>query len=135
MREIKFRFYDKENKKMLNDLDVFELTVNQSLKSDDELAVMQFTGLKDRNGVEIYEGDIVRWGMNGQELSGVRYAVVNMFPSLSFDLIFYENEETKERKKGSFSFKYDSFIYTNTENYLEVVANIYENKELLNEEN
>lgn len=34
-REIKFRFFDKYNERMMNDLDVLDLTVNQSLKSDE----------------------------------------------------------------------------------------------------
>ena len=34
-REIKFRFFDKDNERMMNDLDVLDLTVNQSLKSDE----------------------------------------------------------------------------------------------------
>ena len=97
------------------------------------LAVMQYTGLKDKNGKEIYEGDIVRWGMDGLERSGVRYASIEFLPSLKFKLLFYENEGTGERKPPvrPYSFDFSNFIYTNTEKYLEVVGNIYENKELL----
>jgi len=70
MREIKFRAWDKTKKEMLND----EWCANNftSLKNDIEwtgeeyenrdtaYCLMQYTGLKDSKGVEIYEGDIVK---------------------------------------------------------------------------
>lgn len=68
MREIKFRAWDKDYKKIIN-VDEFDLFLNQIRywkDKDDEpitlnkgdFEIMQFTGLKDKNGKEIYEGDI-----------------------------------------------------------------------------
>lgn len=58
MREIKFRAWDKEGKFMT---DPFSLgSVNAGDGYDHEWEVLQFTGLNDRTGQEIYEGDILR---------------------------------------------------------------------------
>jgi hypothetical protein len=79
----------------------------------DDKYLMQSTGLKDLNGVEIFEGDIVRF----------------------FDIlytVFYDIKEGSYRlKPHDDRWVVDYMCNFSSEETLEVVANIYENKEFL----
>lgn len=59
MREIKFRAWDKVAENMFIIFDANEQTEWFLPKWKDRYEVMQYTGLKDRAGTEIYEGDIL----------------------------------------------------------------------------
>lgn len=56
MREIKFRAWDSSMKKM-NEIKVLHLPTSE--RNGHEIELMQYTGLKDKNGKDIYEWDIV----------------------------------------------------------------------------
>lgn len=73
MRKIKFRMWDLNTKKFKECIDHFTFDIKISLESIEEGLVSQYTGLKDKNDKEIYEGDIVSSIENG--LSEVEYWV------------------------------------------------------------
>lgn len=106
MREIKFRaFIDGE---MIYDLAYEEYApINDLLKGTDNL--MQFTGLLDKQGVEIYEGDILRY------VDGINREVI--FDNGCFGV------------KGAISkvVHQDKFAFSVTE----VIGNIYDNSDIL----
>ena len=76
----------------------------------------QYTGLKDKNGVEICEGDIVETVYNGEVFAGV----------VVYDLSEVDFKVTDGKEKYGRNFQY---LTGNDEN--EVIGNIYENPELL----
>lgn len=87
-----------------------------------DIELMQSTGLKDKNGVEIFEGDIVQWGDTPDwEEEPIRVAVVKINPDIQFD-------------SNVGIFEYGQFAYRDTERFLTVLGNIYENSELLEEQ-
>ena len=142
MREIKFRAFDKKENEMFysnmyQDKTSMAYGLSNFLREcgDIEDTLMQYTGLKDKNGVEIYEGDVVKWGhLPNRTECWNRVATVEMFPSLQFNILHYIDSKTLEKKKGNkHIFGFSNFIYKDTHNSLEVIGNIYENQELTEE--
>ena len=117
MREIKFRAWDKEENKMM-DMDELVCPTDWEERSYlvqamdgviTNLILIQYTNLKDKNGVEIYEGDIIQ--------------MKDMFKK-RYEVIF---------KDGAFGFQWHIFKNLNFwhTSWFEVIGNIYESKNLL----
>jgi hypothetical protein len=110
MREIKFRAWSKYDNSMVS----WNQIQNNDFVAfcDPYYILMQYTGLKDNDGKEIYEGDVVTWE---DSLAEDYYGGPIVYP-----------EEVVEFKGGSF---YPVCMMPETE--FEVIGNIHENPELL----
>ena len=129
MREIKFRAFDKETGKMhyqVNRANVADELIVQfdctgyTTKTEDRFlgsdCLMQYTGLKDKNGKEIYQGDIVKSEVFDIE-NGVKFSIEEVKWDVArgfYDTLFFERLEEHGRIECS-----------------EVIGNIFENPELL----
>jgi uncharacterized phage protein (TIGR01671 family) len=120
MRPIKFRAWDKENNQTMfgvgkytgNFLIDFNGRVfdTDGKPHDNRFELMQFTGLLDKNGKEIYEGDIVT-GMHYKRPRVVEWIINN---GISGFIVVGINQNDTASFKG-----------------IEVIGNIYENPNLL----
>ena len=98
MREIKFRAWDTE-KKIMYYIDLYEYMSFNEEAQDDMITLnarnnglMQYTGLKDKNGKEIYEGDIV-YGYGLVHFIGGRYVIVYDKEMTSFEDLLGDDDE------------------------------------------
>jgi|TARA_R110000824_G_scaffold20119_1_gene76406 uncharacterized phage protein (TIGR01671 family) len=133
MREIKFRvwtinnaWYSEKNVMYYepSTIDSVHLIHNLndefSRQKEDGFVLMQYTGLKDKNGKEIYEGDVVK---------GISFYNKNNKNPYSTQLVEWkdvdENSEGKNNAYSGFNF------WINNPIELEIIGNIYENPELI----
>lgn len=144
MREIKFRAWDKRAKQMyqvknlgLGKESWLRTATNYGKHPKtgynkfypSEVEIMQYTGIKDKNGKEIYEGDIlqqIHYKFSNDEYGhkGFKKTIIQVFwDSKMAGFVFKVIKKTDTEMPENY-----------TEPYREVIGNIYDNPELLEKE-
>ena len=120
-REIEFAFWNKQKKEMWDvqsiDWNAREVCNGGDIASLGDGILLQYTGLKDKNGKEIYDGDIIRIKPNPKDYGG--YKGHNYI-----ELVFWNDEEAC----------YDIAIdrtWLLLKSDIEIIGNICENPELI----
>lgn len=134
MREIKFRIWSRHFNQWMNHCgaidccgrvvslyvkkDGTQITPMWTQFPDDDITIQQFTGLKDKNGKEIYEGDVIQYNRRSS-YDGINFEVKWNEDNWGWVLVsknkdYLVNERTPEGNRYSF---------------VEVVGNVFENPE------
>lgn len=148
MREVKFQAWDKWEKEMLpvagiNFTNGF-MWINELIDDEtpantrylDEVVLRQYTGLKDKNDAEIFEGDIIRFYRRddyneGEEREGVSEVVYSS--QLTAFCYFYQVKSLVFEKGKSKVISALGGVYDQC-GYIKIIGNIYENPDLLESE-
>lgn len=157
MREIKFRAWDNHDKKMCYDLIIcndggenrywwfgeWYFENRDSSHSFDNMGkgnvLMQYTGLKDKNGKEIFEGDIVKniwFNVHKEDIGDIWEVKFGDYDNSEIEYgsraygFYAETEKGYKNQEGINNLPCDKGGETGTEG-IEVIGNIYENTELL----
>ena len=132
-REIKFRVWDRDQKKIeLIDTYWFEENFSSYLDfskacengscGDSGYDLMQYTGLKDKNGVEIYEGDVVKYESSKRKIF---LHVVEWNQNKTMYILKFGDHKQDTVRLSNIISKPLRF---------EVIGNIYQNPKLLKQE-
>jgi len=130
MREIKFRCYNKKTKDwiwdktpfyLIGETTMFDLLGQFSIQDYNDLELVQYTGLKDSKGVEIYEGDILATDTE------IKHNFPTRFIKWDDDRVgfcFYGSLNSTTEMSGHALCKGNMNIF-------DIIGNIYENPNLL----
>lgn len=130
MREIKYRAWDSANSRFITDGDIY-ISQNGLVFGGDlgnlplvditnyDVVISQYTGLKDKNGKEIYEGDIISTDLS-------RPFLIVEFRNGAFMYQCHDNDQDYyDHMEPAFT------DVVETTKYHEVIGNIYQNSDLL----
>ncbi|WP_261080349.1 YopX family protein [Streptococcus mitis] len=132
---LKFRVWHRELGRLMSvkcmffqDSEIEEFELNDALMNDyitaypDEIELMQSTGLQDKNGKEIFEGDVVRYNIDVVD--------IKKHPTLGFYTVLNGREGFFGDGMIIEDFEKDAEEFSQI---VEIIGNVYKNPELLEE--
>lgn len=143
-REIKFRAWSKKTKKMYKVIHLHlasydgvwvtcerncpfeQKTVHYDIQPR-ECIVMQFPGLKDIHGVDIYEGDIIAYSHKKKEGD----KIVTIVKEKGHEVIYKNGCFFLDNEPLGYEWEEDKFVECDTQKWATVIGNVHENPELL----
>ena len=122
MREIKFRAWEVQTKRMLDWNYFMNISTDYLFgrNGNSIMIPMQYTGIKDKNGKEVYEGDIVD------------YEDTHNIDDSGIQVIGWDSENAGFGRRYLGEQEFDATCFSEVVTNFEVIGNIYENQELLN---
>jgi uncharacterized phage protein (TIGR01671 family) len=152
MREIKFRYFDTKRQEFITDCDVYFIDSNCILAGDldnppvvditKNVVVSQYTGLKDSNEIEIFEGDIVKVPSINDHVHGNYSYKEVIYRNGTWIAQYVKSEKGQVVPRGymaghlidCYDHDYKALVFYDDRlehTDIEIVGNIYENQELL----
>ncbi len=128
MRDLKFRFWNKKEKRYVVGTGILNLNMilgTLDITSDKYIAE-QYTGFSDQNGKDVYEGDLIKWALNiigEKKILKVVFDITDgawKLSTIDEEFIAFLSEECPSEGR---------------EWFFEVIGNIHENPELLGVKN
>jgi len=116
-RQLKFRVWDNEQKKF-EYFELHNITVPDRLLTQDKSPLQQYTGIKDSEQIDIYEGDIVRGKFFDTDYRHLK--------TINSEVVWIE-------RYACFNIGIEEWRYSGEP--VTIIGNIFENSELLNNEN
>ena len=137
MRIHKYRAWDKKKKCMSYGNFMWHLTFDGIVRDTEgkeakQIIPLEYTGLKDRNNVEIYEGDLVekyKWDDMGHSQRLIIVEVIFYRPDREFGSFLFKEIKVLKRFEGNERMMMEEIYRVSKED--KVIGNIYENPKLL----